>query len=667
MTQRRRGAWLGFGLIVAVSLLTYGVLIPQLGFYRDVWYLFSTAQSGGIRGIIGLFQIDRPLVGYFYAAGYALLGLSPLAWQIAALAMRLAGNLVFLWLLRLLWPEHEKETLGVALLFAVYPGFTVEPNAGVYITDLAANAAAIFSMVLTVKILRTERAGSRIVLLIVAGLLELFYLGIFESAIGLEAARFGMLWYLIRMQADRPWRSTLVRTLKSDLLYLLLAAGFLVWRLLIFQSTRRATNLNVLVGRYSALPVRSVFGVAIETVKDVFETTVLAWFVPFYQSVAVSNYRDLAVAVLLALLVAGVVFVVIRRSWPRDSAIGSQPATFNHLHLVLLGTWIVVFALLPIDLAGRNVLFEDQWDRYTIYASAGVAMVTGGFIFGYLRTGIQKAAVLLLVALAVVVHYFSAASYRDSWAWQRDLWQQLVWRAPELKPGTMLFAIVPEAGYEEGYETYGPANMIYYPGRGVVLGADVLNPATATNLQLQKDREHYDRNVLVPDNYRNALIMIYPGPGSCLHVLDGRKVELPGLIENSLVNDVAVYSQISTIDVAASPHLLPAFLSGERPHPWCEYYQEMDLARQRGDWQRVAQLADEAQMKGLTPEDVSEWMPALEAYVTLGRMQDARHAASIIRSSDPARAYLCIQLQRGAAYPAPYDYNEVNQTLCQGG
>lgn len=231
----------------------------------------------------------------------------------------------------------------------------------------------------------------------------------------------------------------------------------------------------------------------------------------------------------------------------------------------------------------------------------------------------------------------------------------------------MLFVMLPEAGYEEGYEIYGPANMVYYPGQGVVLGADVVNTATATNLELQKNREHFDRNVQVADNYRNALIAVYPTPESCLHVLDGRKIELPGLLDNSLAVEAAPYSHIDMIDVSAAPVRLPGFLGGEAPHAWCQYYQGMELARQEGDWQRVARLADEAQGKGLTPDDVSEWMPVLEAYVTAGRMQDARHAASIIRSSDAARAFLCLQLQRGAAYPAPYDYNEVNQTLCQAG
>jgi len=146
--------WFAIGLITFVTLLTYGVLIPQLGFYRDDWYLLSTAQSQGSAGIVALFQIDRPLIGYLYVIGFKWFGLSPLAWQVAALLIRLAGNLALFWLLRLLWPDWKMETLAVALLFSVYPGFTVQPNAGVYISDLLASAAALISIALTVKVVQ---------------------------------------------------------------------------------------------------------------------------------------------------------------------------------------------------------------------------------------------------------------------------------------------------------------------------------------------------------------------------------------------------------------------------------------------------------------------------------------------------------------------------------
>jgi hypothetical protein len=650
-------------LIGVVTLVSYGILLPQLGFYRDDWYLLATAQSEGSAGIIALFQIDRPLIGYLYAAAYRFLGLSPLAWHLAALGLRLAGNLSFWWLLRLLWPSRAAQTLAVALLFSVYPGYSVQPNAGVYSTDLAASAAAMLSFVLMIKATQARRPAAWIALSVTAGLLELLYLGIFESAIGMEVARLAIAWYVIWQRDLAGIKLTSWRALKADLLYLGFAAGFLFWRLFIFQSTRRATNLDVLVGRYATLPLRSALSIGVETLKDFVETAILAWSIPFYQFVAGANYRDLATSLAAASLVVACTLLVARGAGFTDSN-PDQAERFS-AHMMVLGAVIIAFALLPIDLAGRNVLFTDQWDRYTLYASSGVALLVGGAIFRFLTGSARRVVLVTLVGMSVVVHFFSASWYRDFWSWQRDLWQQMVWRAPGIKSGTMLFVTLPVGGYQEGYEIYGPANMIYFPGQALKIGGDVINATSAADILLQKNRQHFDRSVLVEDNYRSALIAIYPGTGSCLHVLDGRKVELPGFIEDSLVADVAPYSRIEMIDVSVATAPLPVFLGGRSPRLWCSYYQRMDLARQKGEWLEVARLADEALSKDATPEDVSEWMPALEAYATLGRLPEVRRAAAIIRSHDGARAFLCMQLQRGAAYPAPYDYNQVNQALCQ--
>jgi hypothetical protein len=654
-------------LIGLVSVLTYGLLISHLGFYRDDWYLFATAQSEGTAGIIALFQIDRPLIGYLYAIAYRVLDFSPIAWHGTTLGLRVLGNLAFWWLLRLLWPQRELEALSAALLFSVYPGYSVQPNAGVYSTDLAANAAALASIILTIKAMASKNRAATVGLVVCAGLLQIFYLGIFESAIGLEIVRFAIVYYAVWKRHREGALRLLARALRTDLPYLILGIGFVFWRVFLFQSTRRATNLEVLVGQYGAMPLRSALSVGIELLKDVVETTVLAWTVPFYQFVSSSGYRDLLLAMVAGSVVSLLFLMAARAVHGAHATQFSDGRSSDYEHMLALGALMAMFALLPIDLAGRDVLFTDQWDRYTIYASSGAALLLAGTVFRFVHPSARRLALAALLGMSVVVHVLSAAGYRNFWMWQRDLWQQLTWRAPGLKAGTMLFAALPVGGYQEGYEIYGPANMIYYPGETLKIGGDVINASTATALQLQKNRQHYDRSVLVEDNYRNALFAVFPGTDSCLHVLDGRKVELSGLVEDSLITDVAEYSHINMIDTTSAPANLPPFLAGHATRPWCHYYQQMGLARQRADWDAVARLADEALARDLTPEDVSEWMPALEAYATLGREKDMRRAAAIIRSVDSARAFLCIQMQRGATYPAPYDYNLVNQVLCQAG
>jgi len=100
-------------------------------------------------------------------------------------------------------------------------------------------------------------------------------------------------------------------------------------------------------------------------------------------------------------------------------------------------------------------------------------------------------------------------------------------------------------------------------------------------------------------------------------------------------------------------------------HDWCYYYQKMNLARQMEDWQAVAQLADEAQSLDFRPEDYSEWVPALEAYATLGEAKRARQAAAIIKSDRNMRFYLCRELEKGPLFPPPYDYEQVLELLCE--
>ena len=80
----------------------------------------------------------------------------------------------------------------------------MQPNAGVYCTDLAAHAAAILSFALAIVSIRSSRPPAKVLLAIMAGLLELLYLGIFESAIGLEVGRLAILGYVVWVQGKEP-------------------------------------------------------------------------------------------------------------------------------------------------------------------------------------------------------------------------------------------------------------------------------------------------------------------------------------------------------------------------------------------------------------------------------------------------------------------------------
>ena len=69
-------------LIVLVGLLTYGLLIREMGFYWDDWVFIWMAKTTGPAGLARYFSTNRPFWGWIIAQTTALLGSSPWQWQI---------------------------------------------------------------------------------------------------------------------------------------------------------------------------------------------------------------------------------------------------------------------------------------------------------------------------------------------------------------------------------------------------------------------------------------------------------------------------------------------------------------------------------------------------------------------------------------------------------
>ncbi|MDD2922862.1 MAG: hypothetical protein PHQ36_11320, partial [Anaerolineales bacterium] len=539
-------------LTVFVVFLTYGILIPQLGFYRDDWYMLLAGQGHGSAGLIALFQTDRPFIGYLYAIYFRLLGTSPLGWHIFALVVKMAGGVSFLWFARLLFPQHKTETLLLTLLYVVYPGFLQQPVAATYIHLLVAVTASLFSFALTASAVRSQNPRAAIALSVLASILTLFYLLIFESMIGLEAARLFVIAYLLMQTRGINWKSALKRTFQWALPYLFSAGAFFIWRVFIFKATRRSTDLDALLSKYSVSPLRSILTIFIEMAKDFFEMVFQAWTVPLYQFTVGGDYVDLIVSLALAALTIGAILIYLR--YYRRA---NEPASEFPSAGLWLGGLIALFALLPINLAGRNIIFADEWDRYTLHAALGSVLLMGGLIFGALRDKARIAFLLALIAVGAATQFHSAAYYRDFWNSERALWRQLSWRAPALKNGTLLYArLAPGFGFFEDYEIYGPANLIYTPNAEVRLAADLINAKTIPLLIKQEVRGNTNRGVYVRTNYKNALILVFPEADSCLHVIDGRKIELPDFSQRALLY-LAPYAKIERIETLDPSISLP--------------------------------------------------------------------------------------------------------------
>lgn len=647
----RTEEWLPLLLLLFVFALAYLPHINQFGFYKDDWHMIYNGHTFGPNRITDSFLIDRPIMGRINSITYRVLGDSPLAWSLFAFAARLAGVLAFYWLARLLWPGRRFAALAMSLLFAVYPGFLQLPNAATFQNHFIGYGSALVSIVLSAAALRA-RGWRKAGLVALAMLGAAGYMLIYEYMIGLEGLRLAVLVYLLRRDqaAGTPWRKTVRQAARAYLPYLLVAGGFVFWRLILFSSNRPATNSELLWSAYLAAPGAKLAELLANLVKDTFETVWMAWSVPLYNLWSSARPADLAVGLLLGAAGALALFFFARRfpeGQDAEAAGWERPA-------MLLGGLGVLFALLPVLAAGRSVSFKDQFDRYTLHATAGVCLLLGGLLFGLLRPRLRLGVLVALVGLALPVHYLNGVYWSNFWQVQRDFWWQVVWRAPALQDDTLLMANLPP-GFRlaEDYEIFSAANLVYHPEeRSFRLYGEVLNAATARQVVEGGQSYRFIRFFEFTRDFSKVLLVDWPGAGTCAHFIDGNRMELPGGAD-SLDYWVGRYSHIERVVTDAPPAQPLAAIFGREPaHGWCYYFQQADLARQRGDWLAVAHLFDQAQAAGMVPTDAREWLPFYQAFSALDDQAQAEKLAGLIRADRDALTDYCVVSDPGGALRA---------------
>src|ERR1051325_9939198 len=150
-------------LLVLTALITYGLSIPQLGYYRDDWFVLWSGHARGAASIGPLFASDRPFMGVVYSYVYRLLWDTVINWHLYALLWRFIGGLAFFWILRILWPDQKYLTTLMTVLFIVYPGFLSQPNANTKQNHLYGFGTALLSIALMLQAMKISKLGWKII------------------------------------------------------------------------------------------------------------------------------------------------------------------------------------------------------------------------------------------------------------------------------------------------------------------------------------------------------------------------------------------------------------------------------------------------------------------------------------------------------------------------
>jgi hypothetical protein len=614
-------------VLLLVGLLSYGLLIPWLGFYWDDWHFIWISQRMGSAGLARYFMTNRPYWGMIYQFTTSLLGSIPWHWQVFGLFWRLASAVSLWWLLRLVWRKPSEAAAWVSILFMVYPGFDQQPIAityGHFFLVLTAFFLSLCFMLLAIRHPRRYWLYSALGLLLsFVNLLTLEYFFL------LDLLRPLLLWVLLAETLSEK-RTRLKRSLIAWLPFLTLFVGMTVWRVFFFK-VQTHNYQPLLLGQFKLQPIQTMLGLAGLVLHDLWSTSFGAWSKAFVLpdfSVLGSRTFELY-ALLVALTAILLIFYLLKRR-PDTQSMDGRPGW--SLSAIGLGFFAMLVAGWPFWLTGLQVGLVYPVSRFTLPFMLGVSLFLAGLLALIPVKHWIKALVLgLAVSFAVGFQFQVATSYRRDTNTQDILFWEMTWRMPELQPDTLILSNDLPVKYFSDNSMTAPLNWIYAPHN---TSSSAWYAFYYPTVRLGTSLKGLDKGIPIQHDYLAAnfsgstsqALAIDFAPPACLRVLDPQLDPLNEMLPES-IRASAGLSNLAQIllDSSVDPLHPPFSQFGKEPaHGWCYYFEKADLARQQQDWKQVAALGDQAFQQKDYPNDPSERIPFIEGYAHVGNWQRAK-------------------------------------------
>ncbi|NPV57674.1 MAG: hypothetical protein HPY76_13525, partial [Anaerolineae bacterium] len=624
-------------VLLFLSVASYGILIPSLGFYWDDWPLIWFKHAFGSGIFTELFTSDRPFLAGIYLITANLLGSTPLPWQILALLSRWLVSWLLYWSLSQLWQEHKTESLWIAALFTIYPGFLQQPISVVYSNGLLLLAGYILSLGMMIKAIRAPARYWLFTIIGVAGFI--FCTFSTEYYVTLEIIRPVIIWMLIS-NSQRSYREKIRQTIKYWLPYFVTMIIYLIWRVLIFQFPGYQPKV---VEEIAGSSLSLQLNIVARVFQDLFTAGIQPWLdifkrfseVPFGSSTAIGYY-------LLSLTVLA--FFITFSLLSHRGELQSESNKNNwRLQAISLGLIAMLSAGGPFIIADLPIKLVFPWDRFTLAYMLGSSIFLVGFIDWLIRLRIQRVVILsIIIALATGSHFLNANTYRREWETQKQFFWQLVWRAPGLKEGTSIVTHTLPLNYYSDNSLTAPLIWTYYPKSD---DPELPLVFIYTQVRLGTGLPDYKENLPITQHYRTASfsgttsesLVIFFSPPGCLHVLQPEYFNEAPMIPEELKRAVIISNPQQIITDPATPAQPPSHIfHGEPEHDWCYYYEKADLARQTEQWEQIVSLGDDAFANDHNPKDASELIPFIEGYANMGDFNRTTELSRSAIENNPA-------------------------------
>jgi hypothetical protein len=639
-----------------ITITAYGLLLPLTGYYWDDWPFAWIAKFQGPAEFIPAFQGFRPFLGPLFFLTTSSLSAHPLAWQIAALVIRLAAALAALYALDQVWPRGRKMTFSAAVLFLVFPGYSQHWVALTHINqEWIPLIAYLISFGLSFQAIRG--AGGFLGATIAALLLQIIGLLPTEYFLGMELLRPIFFWVVLAEPSAGP-TSRLRRAFRAWIPYLAVWLINAVWLVRYYRSE---TYISYdLAGTSEAAGLSQVLPVFADAL---WKAGVYVWF-QVLPLVAASLSAPTSLATMALVVVS---FLWLALYLPRlDLTVTPQVQENRRQRLVheepdradetdharwaiLIGLIGILLGRVPSFAAGLPLTLQSSFDRLMISMMLGAGLVAAG-VLGLLISSsrLRTMALAALLALGIGQQFFNANIFRRDWSRQNEIYWQLAWRAPGLQPHTAILTQQMPLDYETDLGMTAALNWMY---------ASELDPPDLPYALLYTEKRlggealpELSPGISIRLPFRtmefigntSQVIAVYVPEDGCLRVFDPDFDDgtTYSVLPESITAAIPL-SDPSRILTSAPPRSLPdPPFTGEPVHGWCYFYEKAELSRQRRDWDGIIALRARAEREGLWGKDAFEFLPFIEAEARRGDMDWAVRATFDAFNGEP-------KLQRG--------------------
>lgn len=655
--------------LVGLLTLAHGLLIPWQGYSFDEWHFIYYSLLDGPKGLPELFHYDgHPQSTWVYLLAFRLLGYTPLAWHLLAFFWKTACVLMFWGLLNQVWPEKRQQAFFAALLFGLYPFFTLQVFAIAYFEVWYSFFLLWLSIFLTLKAIRQpERFWLWIALALLAKVGHLFTS---EYTWFLEVFRPLFIWLVL--PASLPRAEKFRRAGSIWLPYFILFFASVIWRGFFYQPLRQ--SFRVMEGVFNE-PHMVVLAALRHWVPDSVLTLFTSWFYTLKPEYLDFGNRVNFFILLVALAGSALAWFGLKKIWR-----GNEPDKTGNSwapDALAVGAIGMLAGFLPAYIAGYTA-YLSEWPsnaRLVLAAFPGAALILTALLELITRPRAKLAVAILLTGLLVGWHVRVNYEFLLVWESQKDFYRQLTWRIPGLRPHTMLLLVSPP--YHIRLSPDSPARIAAEPDFSVSLAINALYAARPgvdgrVSYWFSSDMKSFSpgyRHEQEPsflgshatlyfrgEPERLVALQFNPRNRECLRVLgpeyvDYKKIPPP-------VKEAARRSRPENIlpDSHMNLRLRNVILGADENLPWCYYYQKGALAAQFGRWQESMDLWETAARQKLRPRNGYELLPFIQSFIHSGKWEKALELTRLSHQLTPGMdAALCPAWENAqqSASPSP--------------